>query len=615
MLVHDALGFIRVLSPDCRDQHAVFRVALVGILLKAFQIRDQENVESCDHLIENVVAAEFRYLEMERVVRLLYAADVALCDSGLEPACEPGELLHFGRARVLRCAASAQRLESQPDVVDVQQLGKRELFHEDPPTGHTHNQHVALEAGERGEDRCPRNTKLSGEILLHQLLVRLELTGENHAADGLVGLLGKYLIVDFLHKDRPPVYACLNNFEFKIHFNVHRHEGPVNGASKLAEIPTRSTIIRLRLIMETYRQITLIFMEGLMDKKRVVILGAGAMGSAFSFPAADNGHEVRLVGTHLDDLLIEETVTHGVHPRAGVLFPENVRLYHHSEISAAMTPHPDLVVLGVSSEGVEWAIGQLKTLLRKPVPLALLTKGLAVVRGRLRPFTETVAASLGGVRGEEAVVSGVGGPCIAAELAARRPTSVIVGSPKASAAAELHDLLQTSYYRVRTTDDAVGVEACAALKNFYAIAVGAAAGWVQRQPAPRNHAAMHNSAASIFARALQEMEYIVTGMGGTAESVYGLAGSGDLYVTCQAGRNSRMGKLLGEGRLYSEAKAQLMPDDTVEGAELARVIGPVLEAQMAAGEIDGRRVPLAKAVIDAVCHDEKFEVQWESLWE
>jgi len=110
------------------------------------------------------------------------------------------------------------------------------------------------------------------------------------------------------------------------------------------------------------------------------------------------------------------------------------------------------------------------------------------------------------------------------------------------------------------------------------------------------------------------MEYLVAGMGGKAESVYGLAGSGDLYVTCQAGRNSRMGRLLGSGLRYAQARAERIPHDTVEGAELARAIGPLLETQLESGALDRAKLPLAAAVIDAVCHDALFDLSWDTLW-
>ncbi len=236
---------------------------------------------------------------------------------------------------------------------------------------------------------------------------------------------------------------------------------------------------------------------------RITILGAGAMGSSFSFPLADSGNEVCLVGTHFDDFLIAETIQTGVHPRAGMPFPENVQVYRHSDFANVIRTAPDLVVLGVSSAGIRWAVGQLAATLRKPVPVLLLTKGMATEGGRLRVLTEVVAEALSDSRGDRYNVAGVAGPCIAAELAARRPTSVVIGGPSDAALELIQRAIETDYYRVSITKDAAGIEACAAYKNFYALAVGAAAGWNETRPIPGNGARLNNPAASMFARALR----------------------------------------------------------------------------------------------------------------
>jgi glycerol-3-phosphate dehydrogenase (NAD(P)+) len=109
------------------------------------------------------------------------------------------------------------------------------------------------------------------------------------------------------------------------------------------------------------------------------------------------------------------------------------------------------------------------------------------------------------------------------------------------------------------------------------------------------------------------MKYLVHFMGGTSASVNGLAGTGDLYVTCQAGRNSRMGYLLGTGLCYREAKARYMADDTVEGAELALAIGPALERLFEEGRIERQALRLTAAILDAICHDLPLEIPWKAF--
>jgi glycerol-3-phosphate dehydrogenase (NAD(P)+) len=81
----------------------------------------------------------------------------------------------------------------------------------------------------------------------------------------------------------------------------------------------------------------------------------------------------------------------------------------------------------------------------------------------------------------------------------------------------------------------------------------------------------------------------------------------------RGGRNGRMGRLLGRGLTYREAKAAHMPDDTVEGAELALAVGPTLAAWCANGRLDPETIPLSRALIDAICHDHPFAIPWSQL--
>ncbi len=177
----------------------------------------------------------------------------------------------------------------------------------------------------------------------------------------------------------------------------------------------------------------------------------------------------------------------------------------------------------------------------------------------------------------------------------------------------LIDLISAPYYHVRPSTDVVGVEACAALKNLVVMAVGAVMGQLEVVGEAPNGARMHNAAAAVFSQALGELEHLVHALGGRVETVLGLAGAGDLFVTCQGGRNGRMGRLLGSGLTYREAKATHMADDTVEGAELALAVGPTFAEWCANGRLDPDTVPLSRALIDAICHDHPFAIPWPQL--
>lgn len=100
---------------------------------------------------------------------------------------------------------------------------------------------------------------------------------------------------------------------------------------------------------------------------------------------------------------------------------------------------------------------------------------------------------------------------------------------------------------------------------------------------------------------------------GRPASVYGRPGSGDLYVTCQGGRNSRIGRLPGLGLPHSEAKAKHMADDTI-GAELGSTVGPTVEAMITAGDLDGSRLLLLRSIIEIVCHESPVELLWDKFF-
>jgi glycerol-3-phosphate dehydrogenase (NAD(P)+) len=252
------------------------------------------------------------------------------------------------------------------------------------------------------------------------------------------------------------------------------------------------------------------------------------------------------------------------------------------------------------------------------VPLLFLTKGLA---GGLAGDQNNLQILPHEQRDELPVewrsrvrLAAIGGPSIAGELATRRHTCVVVSGADKALLEQLAGLLRTPYYHVWTTTDLISVEVCVALKNVYALAVGLVIGLLEKAGMASNGAAMHNSAGAIFAQGLWETAYLVEHMGGRQQSVFTLPGAGDLYVTAQGGRNSRMGRWLGLGLPYSEAKAKHMPDDTIEGAELALAIGATVETLVATGKLDGTRLPLLRTMIEIVCHDAPVAVPWDAFF-
>ena len=335
----------------------------------------------------------------------------------------------------------------------------------------------------------------------------------------------------------------------------------------------------------------------------VAILGAGVMGSAMAMPATTAGLSVALIGTPLDAAIIEAVQAGSPHPRLKVAMPPGVTAHGPDAFAGLARQGLRLVVLGVSSPGVDWAIERLAEGLQAPVPVLMITKGLSAGEGRLEVLPSRVAREVKRRTGLELPVLAVGGPCIAGELAALRDTSVVMTGPPA-VVADVRRMLSAPYYHSRASTDVVGVEICAAFKNFYALAVGAVTGLLEVGGEAANGAKMHNLSSSVFTEALREMAILIKASGGDPATAFDLAGAGDLYVTCQAGRNSRMGRLLGLGLSYTRAKAEHMAEDTVEGAQLALDLGPTLDGMMAAGTLPAGQLPLMRSVLDAVCRDQ-----------
>jgi glycerol-3-phosphate dehydrogenase (NAD(P)+) len=263
---------------------------------------------------------------------------------------------------------------------------------------------------------------------------------------------------------------------------------------------------------------------------------------------------------------------------------------------------------------VEWASRTLGPLLPAAVPILAVTKGLAGDGNCLRILPDVLCDGFPDALRERVRVNAVGGPSIAGELAERRHTCVVFTGPEAALLEQLASMFRTPYYHIWTTTDIVGVEVCVALKNVYALAVGLVHGFLERDGVAPSGAVMHNVAAGIFAQGLYEMSYMVEMMGGQQRSVYSLPGAGDQYVTSMGGRNGRMGRLLGLGQPYSEAKAQHMPDDTIEGAELAQAIAPTVEAMVANGDLDPKRIPLLRTMIAIVTQDAPADIPWDDFF-
>ncbi|MBS1368466.1 MAG: glycerol-3-phosphate dehydrogenase [Lentisphaeria bacterium] len=354
----------------------------------------------------------------------------------------------------------------------------------------------------------------------------------------------------------------------------------------------------------------------------ITIIGAGMMGSAMSGPAADNGHQVRLVGTPLDRTIIESVRKSGFHPTLHKQLPEAVTAYQAEELDRALDG-AELVIGGVSSFGVDWFSEAVLPLLRPGVPVLSVTKGLLDnPDGTLTPFPHLLASRLpektrGAIR-----FNAIGGPCICFELLERRHTMVHFCGEERATLDKIRKMLATDYYHILPTTDVAGVEGCVALKNAYAMGVSLAVGIADREVGELDAAAtaalcapgapdrnpVYNPQAALFAQSCLEMRRIVERMGGNGALAGELPGAGDLYVTIFGGRTRRLGTLLGRGIPFAEAQ-QILKGVTLEAVAIITRVARALRAAKA----DPAEFPLMLHMDAVLNRGAGVDLPWESF--
>ena len=346
----------------------------------------------------------------------------------------------------------------------------------------------------------------------------------------------------------------------------------------------------------------------------ITVVGAGLMGTALTFPAADNGHDIHLIGTHLDNTIIDELKAGRAHPRLRREILPNVTPHFHTDIPT-LVPGADVVVIGVNSRGVRWAGKTVGPHLQAGQKVLMVTKGLENAGdGALQLLPDVFRAELPERLRESVRIAAIGGPSIAGELAARRHTGVVFTSRHGEILSELRSYFATSYYHIWTSTDMPGVEVCVALKNIYTLAVGLAAGMVEAEMPPDPAGAqMYNTAAALFAQGLAETAYLVQHMGGGLETVFSLPGAGDLYVTAQGGRNTKLARLLGKGLPFSSAVEE-MPGETIEGVDALLSVAAAVERAVEMGALDPDAMPLLRKLYRIVTRHEPIVFDFDSFF-
>jgi glycerol-3-phosphate dehydrogenase (NAD(P)+) len=346
---------------------------------------------------------------------------------------------------------------------------------------------------------------------------------------------------------------------------------------------------------------------------QVAILGAGVMASALTVPLADNGHDVRLVGTHLDRDIIDSVKAGQIHPGLDVRLPSSVKAYQLEEAQDAFAG-AEIVLSGVNSFGVRWASEQLTRLLPDGAVVIAIAKGLeAGAEGNLRILLDVLTERWSERQRATAPVSAITGPSIAGEVAVRRDTCVVFTGGDQAALDRLAATFATESYRVWTSTDLVGCEVCAALKNCYALGVGLAEGVLQARGASESSDRMHNYEAALFAQGAAEMRQMVTLLGGSPETPGWLPGVGDMYVTSTGGRNVSVGRLLGAGARFADASAQL-GHPTLEGAAAIGEIGAALPKLSERGIVHSEDFPLLRHLYGVIELERPVDIPWSSFF-
>jgi len=341
--------------------------------------------------------------------------------------------------------------------------------------------------------------------------------------------------------------------------------------------------------------------------KKIIIIGAGAMGSAFAVPCLENQNEVTLVGTHLEDDLINNIKSNNnLHPALNIELPAKLKVEKFEKLQSILEGEVDIIVAGVSSVGIEWFVNQISENYKKNTPIILLTKGLAIEGNELITLSDKIKKLLKEKGHGEVNISAIKGPCLAAGLAYKMRTGTVIANPDIKETEKLKKIISTNYYSTEVSDDLTGIELSGAIKNIYSMLIGASEG-LSNSKAPKEIQSKYylNTSASLIHRSISEMVEFVSFYGGRADTVYGLAGLGDLYVSAIGGRNSLMGKYLGEGYLYKEAKEKFMKNITVEGAQLALEIGPKILQ-----DLNSKHFPLMFSMLNTICENKKLEIQW-----
>lgn len=272
----------------------------------------------------------------------------------------------------------------------------------------------------------------------------------------------------------------------------------------------------------------------------IAVIGAGAWGTGLAIVLGRKGtHRVKLWAHEVD--VCESISARHINERflPGYQLPDSVSATNDFTVALAGA---QIVVSVMPSQHCRGLFQRMRSLIPPDALIVSATKGLE--EGSLHRMTEVIGEVIGDSRGSTRAIGALSGPSFAVEVARGDPTAVTIASADAGLARTVQQEFSDSSFRVYTNTDVVGVELGGALKNIVAIAAGICDGL----------GFGHNSVAALITRGLSEMTRLVAACGGRAETMSGLAGLGDLVLTCTGGlsRNRSVGVELGRGKRLPE---------------------------------------------------------------
>ena len=317
--------------------------------------------------------------------------------------------------------------------------------------------------------------------------------------------------------------------------------------------------------------------------KKIIIIGGGAMGSAFTIPCLENNNKVTITEPYSKRFIKDLSSKDKFHSALKIKLPKKLKFKKFSKDT--LKEKSDLIVIALSLSGIDFIARELKDLKTK-TPILVLTKGLKYQGKNKKIYTISEQFKKNYNMSNVSVLKG---PCLAKELAKKNQTSVVIANKNIKVAKSIGKIISTKYYMIEYSKDVVGVEVCSAIKNMYSMIIGAGQSL--------------NSSSNLFQKSILEMKYLIKHFKGKDETISGLAGVGDLYVSAAGGRNSKMGSYLGKGYTFKNAKKRFMPNDTVEGEQLAREIAPYILRK-----IKKKKIPLMIDLLNAILKNKKIKI-------